>query len=156
MICSIVLGFYPMMNELSLFVLLSLCVLMDVIDGFVARGLAQTSEFGRVFDMEVDAYFVMIMGMYFYFTTSLGLWLLLPGILRYGYRVMIWQLALDAFKESKKAYAAWLAGINFVLLLAAIIAPVNVQSVILWLSILIVSISFSISFYEVLRYAKAY
>lgn len=136
------------------FVLMLGSMLLDVLDGFVARKLSISSEFGRVFDMEADAYFVMALGLYFYFTTDLGLWLLLPGLMRYVYRLCILAFPQPSFSESKKQYAAVLAGLNFVILLAAILLPQMQQLIALVFSTGIVVASFCISFYEYFTYAK--
>jgi phosphatidylglycerophosphate synthase len=129
-------------------------VFLDVLDGYIARKTGQTSEFGRVFDMEVDAFFVNSMGLYFLFTTNVGYLMLLPGVLRYLYRLAVWSLPQPDYQETKKFYAAALAGINFVLIVLAVIAPNPAQIYILFLSIILVSLSFTISFYEFFRHAS--
>lgn len=129
-------------------------VLMDVIDGIVARRMGHDSKFGQYFDMEVDAFYVMGMGLYFYHTTNLGLWLLIPGFLRNVYRLLVWLGPLKGFTEDKKKYAATLAGVNFTLILVAIIMPTAVQTSILIASTCIVSGSFFLSFVEYFNHAK--
>jgi phosphatidylglycerophosphate synthase len=135
-------------------VLMALVVALDVVDGYLARRFNTLSTFGGAFDMEVDAFFVSVMGLYFYFSTDIGIWLLLPGLLRYAYRLTIWAVPYPLFRESKKSYAAFFAGLNFVLLVLAIVLPVMWQTPVLIASILIVAFSFSVSFYEYFSYAK--
>ncbi|MFC3121445.1 CDP-alcohol phosphatidyltransferase family protein [Agaribacter flavus] len=137
----------------TLFTLMALALVLDVVDGFAARKLSQSSEFGRVFDMEADAFFVMALGLYFYFTTNLGSWLLLPGLMRYAYRLCVLLFPKTGFNESKKRYAATLAGVNFVILVAAIVLPSNIQTPALVISTCIVVFSFGISFIEYFGYA---
>lgn len=129
-------------------------VMLDVLDGVVARKFGQDSPLGQYFDMEVDAFYVMGMGLYFYLTTELGVWLLIPGLLRYFYRILVWIGPHQQYTEEKRKYAATLAGLNFALLLVAIIAPASLQTMILITTTCIVIGSFLISFIEYFGYEK--
>ncbi|GLR71314.1 CDP-alcohol phosphatidyltransferase family protein [Agaribacter marinus] len=135
-----------------LFVTIAVSMALDVIDGFVARKLSTSSDFGRVFDMEADAFLVTALGLYFYLTTDLGVWLLLPGLMRYMYRLTLLVFPKPFYKECKKNYAAFLAGINFLILLIAIILPNPFKNLALAISASIVLISFSISYIEYFRH----
>jgi len=135
-----------------LFILFTLAVLLDVIDGKVARKQNQVSVFGQYFDMEGDAFFVLAMGFYFLHSSGFGAWLLIPGLLRYFYRLVLGPgsvlCSASNFVESRKSYAAFLAGLNFLLLLAAIPLEAAVQFWLLAISCVVVSLSFAISFFE--------
>lgn len=136
------------------FSLMVVAVLLDAVDGRFARRYNHVSPFGQYFDMEVDAYFVMGMGVYFFITTPYGYWLLIPGLMRYGYRLLVWLGPKPDFEENRKRYAATLAGINFVLLLVSIVLPEPWQLSTLVISTVVVSASFSISIFEYFRHAK--
>lgn len=72
-----------------IFVLGILVLVIDGLDGYYARKYHTTSEFGDVFDKETDAFFVLTYGV---IIVELGLaesWVLLPGLLRYGYVIVL-------------------------------------------------------------------
>lgn len=55
----------------------------DGLDGWAARRSGTASEFGRRFDLEVDAWFFLVLCLVLYVHGHLGPWVLLPGALRY-------------------------------------------------------------------------
>ena len=146
MIISVSVYSFSVLSTWIFFVLMIFAVLLDVVDGYLARKFNAQSAFGRIFDMESDAFFVSCMGLYFYLTTNVGIFLLLPGALRYFYRLLVWLGPSVSSVEKKQKYATFLAGSNFVFLLAAIVLEGVAQSITLWLSICIVTFSFSVSF----------
>jgi len=146
----IVVIFMHGLSPLIVFSLFAANVLLDVADGFMARRLGQASYFGAVFDQEVDAVFVICAGSYFYFVSGLALWVLIPGILRYTFRLMVWIRNAADFREKRRPLLATFAGLNFLLLTVAIILPPDAQFGILVLSTGLFIVSFSVSFRELL------
>lgn len=126
-------------------------VALDVLDGYVARKQNQVSTFGATFDREVDAVFVLVACLYFNLSLGVGLWILVPAILPYFYRAVVWALSDASHSDAKQTYAAWLAGINFALLLLAVAAPDSLRLTILLISTATVVFSFTISFYDLFR-----
>lgn len=57
----------------------------DGLDGWLARRHGLQSDFGARFDMEVDAFFILILAMLVYQTGQTGGWVLLSGVMRYGF-----------------------------------------------------------------------
>jgi phosphatidylglycerophosphate synthase len=55
----------------------------DGLDGWAARRWGAESEFGRLFDQEVDAFTLLVLCLILYTQGHLGAWVLLPGALRY-------------------------------------------------------------------------
>jgi phosphatidylglycerophosphate synthase len=144
-------------NSLStwlFFCLVASVVILDVVDGFLARKYQAESEFGQVFDMESDAFFVTCMGIYFHKTTDVGVILLLPGALRYIFTLVVWFGPQLNLIEKKREYAAILAGVNFVCLAVGVVTVGVAQSFILGLSVLVVTFSFSISFFEYYQHIR--
>ena len=67
-------------------VLLALVALtLDGLDGWLARRHGLQSDFGARFDMEVDAFLILILAMLVYQTEQAGGWVLLSGVMRYGF-----------------------------------------------------------------------
>ncbi|HWU47181.1 MAG TPA: CDP-alcohol phosphatidyltransferase family protein [Humibacter sp.] len=65
-------------------------LVLDAVDGGVARRTGTTSELGARFDMEVDAFLLLALSVYV--AQSLGLWVLAIGGLRYTFVMVGWVL----------------------------------------------------------------
>jgi phosphatidylglycerophosphate synthase len=63
---------------------------LDAVDGWIARRTGTISELGARFDMEVDAFLILVLGAFV--AQDLGWWVLTLGLLRYAYVVAGWGL----------------------------------------------------------------
>ena len=63
---------------------------LDAVDGWVARRTGSVSDLGARFDMEVDAYLLLVLGAYV--AQDLGWWVILIGALRYLFILAGWVL----------------------------------------------------------------
>lgn len=72
----------------------SVALVLDAVDGHVARRTGTASEFGARFDMEVDAFLILVMSVYVagLWGWSLGWWVLAIGAMRYAYVVAGWAM----------------------------------------------------------------
>jgi phosphatidylglycerophosphate synthase len=67
-------------------VIVSLSILiLDGLDGFLARRLDQSSSFGARFDMEVDAALILLLCVLILQSDRAGPWILLIGLMRYAF-----------------------------------------------------------------------
>jgi phosphatidylglycerophosphate synthase len=66
----------------------SLALVLDGVDGWVARRTGTVSAFGARFDMEVDAFLILVLSVYV--ARSAGWWVLLIGAARYVFVVAGW------------------------------------------------------------------
>ena len=66
-------------------VLTVLDLVLDGVDGWLARRGGLHSPFGARFDMEVDAFFILILAILAAQSGKVGGWILLSGLLRYGF-----------------------------------------------------------------------
>jgi phosphatidylglycerophosphate synthase len=64
-------------------VLAVVAVLLDGVDGKLARSRGETSAFGARFDMETDALLIMVLALLVWQHDKAGAWILLAGLLRY-------------------------------------------------------------------------
>lgn len=98
-----------------LVILASVAVALDWVDGQVARRTGSTSALGARFDMEVDAFLILVLSAFV--AGSLGVWVLAIGALRYVFvaaaRVWPWLAAALPPRFSRKTVAA-LQGIMLV------------------------------------------
>lgn len=60
-----------------------LALILDGVDGWLARRSGMQSPFGARFDMEVDAFFILILAALAWRFDKAGVWVLLSGALRY-------------------------------------------------------------------------
>lgn len=63
-------------------------LLLDAVDGWVARRTNSASELGSRFDMEVDAFLLLVLSAYV--SQTLGIWVLAIGLMRYAFVVAGW------------------------------------------------------------------
>jgi phosphatidylglycerophosphate synthase len=127
-------------------------VAVDVLDGYVARKVGAATSFGAIIDRETDAFFVLVAYLHSHLAGALAPWLLFAGVLPYAYRLLASPASISVSASNKERLAAPLAGINFLLLLGAVGMPAHAAPL-LGTSVLVVSVSFSFSFWSLYRHA---
>jgi phosphatidylglycerophosphate synthase len=65
---------------------------MDGVDGWVARRTGTASAFGARFDMETDALLILVLSVLVWQHDKAGAWVLLCGLMRYGFVAAGWIL----------------------------------------------------------------
>ncbi|MCR6484117.1 CDP-alcohol phosphatidyltransferase family protein [Amycolatopsis sp. OK19-0408] len=70
--------------------IVAVALAMDGFDGQVARRTGTASEFGARFDMEVDAFLILVLCIQV--SRTLGLWVLAIGLMRYAFVAASWAL----------------------------------------------------------------
>ena len=68
----------------------ALAMLLDSLDGRVARRTGTTSAFGAGFDMELDAFLILVLSVLVWQSGKMGPWVLLIGALRYLFVTAGW------------------------------------------------------------------
>ncbi|MEM6800541.1 MAG: CDP-alcohol phosphatidyltransferase family protein [Bacteroidota bacterium] len=131
----------------ALFLLFGIAVLMDVLDGYLARKFDQMSDFGLYLDMESDALFVALIATVLYEKGLIANWILFPAYLRYFYMLFLKFLTFPIKKEPKRAYASIIAGCFFVSLLLPLILPKAIYNWPLGICGALIIFSFSVSTY---------
>jgi phosphatidylglycerophosphate synthase len=121
---TVALSFAPPRTPGSLLALALLALLMlDGVDGWVARHAAIASSFGARFDMEADALLVFVADLELWHRGRLAGWVLITGVLRYLYVLLIALVPppggdMPRSRFGRYAFAALLLG-----LLAAFACP---------------------------------
>ncbi len=139
---------WPIMPNLLFIVLMVTFAVLDGIDGKLARKYKQESIFGEYFDMELDALFVLFSCLVLYLKGYEGIWILIPGLLRYIFVIYVWLFSAVPKKDKKQRFATIIAGVFFMTLLVSLAFQNIVQEVILILSSIAIVVSFGISFYQ--------
>lgn len=67
------------------FIIASAVLLLDGLDGWIARKLASASDFGARFDMETDAFALLVIAALVWQNDQAGPWVLLTGLMRYAF-----------------------------------------------------------------------
>jgi phosphatidylglycerophosphate synthase len=65
-------------------------LLLDAVDGYVARRTGTSSDLGARFDMEVDAFLLLVLSVYL--LPQVGAWVLAIGAMRYAFVLGLWTL----------------------------------------------------------------
>ena len=76
----------------ALVALAVVALVLDAVDGWVARHTRTSSSFGTRFDGEVDAFLILVLSVYV--ARSVGWWVLAIGAMRYVFAVAGWGLPL--------------------------------------------------------------
>jgi phosphatidylglycerophosphate synthase len=66
----------------------TITLILDLVDGIVARRTATASPLGARFDMEVDAFLLLVLAVYV--GRSVGGWIVVIGLMRYLYAIAGW------------------------------------------------------------------
>ena len=67
-----------------------LVTMLDGVDGWIARRTRTDSAFGARFDMEVDAWLIVVLAVLAWQGGKAGGWILLAGLLRYAFVAAAW------------------------------------------------------------------
>lgn len=101
-------------------------IALDGVDGWLARRYATASPFGARFDMEVDAFLMLILGLLLVASGTVGAWVLLIGLARYLFVAAGWLApALRAplpYSERRRAVCVF-QGVAMALALVPILSP---------------------------------
>jgi phosphatidylglycerophosphate synthase len=104
----------------AVLIALSLLVLvLDGLDGWLARRHALSSEFGAFLDKETDALFLLLLCGLAAFRGTLPMWILGAGLLRYGFVVVLFLLPTPQKTESRSSMARYVYGCMVGALLAS-------------------------------------
>ncbi|GAB1326444.1 CDP-alcohol phosphatidyltransferase family protein [Streptomyces sennicomposti] len=119
--------------------LTAVALLLDGVDGKVARRTGTSTPLGARFDMEVDAFLILVLSVYV--SMDLGPWVLLIGGMRYAFvvaaRVMPWLTAPLPPSTARKTVAA-LQGVLLLLAGAHLLPyPADLGVVLLALALLV-------------------
>ena len=103
-------------QALVLVVIGSVALALDGLDGYLARRFHTESALGARFDMEVDAFLILVLSMLV--CRSLGPWVLAIGLMRYAFVVATWVIprlrAPLPFSRARKVVAAMQGGLLIV------------------------------------------
>jgi phosphatidylglycerophosphate synthase len=110
----------------SIVALALLALVLDGVDGRVARRRGETSAFGARFDMETDALLILVLAALAWSQGKAGAWILLAGALRYAFvaasLVLPW-LAAPLPESRRRQTVCVVQIVSLILCLAPFVAP---------------------------------
>ena len=104
----------------------TIALMLDGLDGFLARRTHTETTFGARFDMELDAFLLLALSALVWRSGSLGSWVLLVGGLRYVFVLggLLWPPLRGALPPSQRRKVVCVAqGIVLVICLAPVTPP---------------------------------
>jgi len=119
------------------------CLLLDGVDGWVARRTGCSGAFGARFDMELDAFFLLVLSVVLVALDKAGLWVLAIGLARYLF--VIAQACLPMLRRPlppsrlRKIACVWQGATLMVCLLPAVSATVASSALVIALALLMLS-----------------
>ncbi|CAH0342870.1 CDP-alcohol phosphatidyltransferase family protein [Rhizobium sp. CECT 9324] len=110
----------------TLIVVVLVALALDGFDGYLARRYAQESELGARFDMEVDALLILILSVAAALADKAGAWVILIGIMRYGFVAAQWflpKLRRELFASFRRKLVCVIQIVALCLVLMPVVEP---------------------------------
>jgi phosphatidylglycerophosphate synthase len=107
-------------------VVATLALILDGVDGWIARRYAEASRFGARFDMETDAALMLVLAVLVWVLARAGAWILLAGAMRYafiGASLVVARLRRPLPPSMRRKTACIVQLVALVVALAPIIPP---------------------------------
>jgi phosphatidylglycerophosphate synthase len=137
------------------FVILIIAVMIaDGVDGYLARRWKQSTDFGEVFDMEVDAFLALSVAFLIWTSHQAAYWLIVAGALRYIFVVMYWCMGWHHRRRPEMRDAKLIAVVFFLSLLTPFNMKWDYAQWIVAAGSLLVTASFLREFYLVSKISK--
>lgn len=124
LVILLMVGFF--MDYLDNYLIIAILVfvlILDGFDGYLARKFKTHSELGGSFDMETDAFFIVLLSVIIYSRGLVSWWILIPGFLRYFYVVLMAILGWDKVAEPRSNHARIIAIIVFISMFSPLLLP---------------------------------
>jgi len=129
------------------FLLFGLTILLDGLDGFLARKYKLVSEIGGLFDKTADAYFVLLLSFLLVVKYDIPFWFLGIGYLHYGYELILYGLGWQSLAIPKNPIGKYAAAFLFISLLSPFVLPNYLYFPIVYFAAILVGCSFGWSFF---------
>jgi glycosyltransferase 2 family protein len=120
---------------------------LDLVDGWLARRFAGEGRFGAVYDMEVDAVFVLSLSCTLWARGVGGLWVLMAGLWRYLFVVVPLIVPSRGGEAPRSIYYRFAYAVMVVSFVLALVVPADLGRLLSTFGTVVVSASFLRSFY---------
>lgn len=132
-----------------------IALVLDAVDGQVARRTRTVSALGARFDLEVDAFLILVLSCYL--ARPIGGWVLAIGMARYAFVIAGWLVPALREPSPPRYWCKVVAAIQGIVLtvVAAQLLPVRLAESVLVVSLLLLAESFGRQAWWLLRHAPA-
>jgi phosphatidylglycerophosphate synthase len=148
----LLLGLAPYLEPWPLALLGAAAISLDGLDGYLARRYQVQSFLGEYFDKETDAFYVLAMCLILYQQGLLGPWILVVGLLRYVYVLVLFYFKPPERKEKRFAWGRVNAVVLMISLLVAVVTPEWFRTPLMLISGGVTVLAFARSFYLMLHF----
>lgn len=138
--------FLPLLSSYQAFFAFAFIILIDGLDGWVARKTQQITEIGSRLDGETDAFMVLLLTLYHIKAGKIPDWIILPGMMRHIFGILSYFFETPREYTSRR-FRATIAVIFFVTLLFAFILNDYFAEVTNTIAGILILSSFGISLY---------
>ncbi len=135
----------PTLSNSVLFSGFLLVVVLDGVDGWLARRYDQSSVVGEVMDMEVDAFMVLALSWLHFEAGNAEWWILIPGGMRYYVEIFLHRFLAGGEELVPKKLRASVAVMFFISLVGAFVLNEYWRELTLKISSILIMCSFSMS-----------
>lgn len=148
-------SFYPALQTAVFVGLIISVMILDGLDGMLARKFKKETKFGEYFDMEVDALLASLLSVLVYKHFDIGFWILLAGAMRYIFVTIKFLLGLDNVALTIPMPGSRLiAVVFFSTLLAAFVFPIDIARWLLIPGCSLIFFSFGREFILIIKQKK--
>ena len=112
----LLLAFRASIDDKLMFALFFLVIILDGVDGWLARRFNQASAIGEQLDMETDAFMTAVLTFIWVSDQQVGMWLIAPGMMRYAGGVLSSAGIIKLSDYPPKRIRQWIAVCFFIAL----------------------------------------
>jgi phosphatidylglycerophosphate synthase len=130
----------------AIVIVATLTALLDAVDGHLARRSGLASAFGARFDMETDAFFILVLCALVVQVGQAGPWILASGLMRYAFvgAARLWPWLSAPLQPSKRRQTACVVQITTLIVCLGPIIPAALATSLAALSLAMLAASFAI------------
>lgn len=130
----------------AIVVLATLTALLDAVDGHLARRSGLASAFGARFDMETDAFFILVLCALVVQVGQAGPWILASGLMRYAFvgAACLWPWLSAPLQPSKRRQTVCVVQITTLIVCMGPVIPPALAAGLAALSLALLTASFAI------------
>ncbi|WP_456269905.1 CDP-alcohol phosphatidyltransferase family protein [Kushneria sp. AK178] len=141
-------------HHLLVFAMALAALALDGVDGFVARRTHTESRFGARLDMELDAFFILMLCLMLVIQAKAGVWIMAIGAMRYGFvaGAWRWRWLRNELPVSyrRKTLCVWQVSTLMTCLLPWVVTPWS--NLLLALALLLLTLSFALDIAHLYRH----
>lgn len=140
---------HPYLKNNYLLIIFTFSILLDGVDGFLARKFRHETHQGAILDMEIDALLVLLLAYIHISNNRITQWILIPASFRYIYA---WILLFQPFNNAKEKVPKFVRATIAVIFFLALLTPftnmsIKLSHIIVNISGVLIMLSFGVSYY---------